>query len=111
MLKQIGACESPKNRIVESVDRRTLGIGRRLGCGMCAMNNFECGVLQLGRFLCLRAKLDNLSVSSSPQFPFQRRPEVRRNIKINHLRHHYLLWVRIFGGRGRNSLLPQETPP
>jgi hypothetical protein len=78
---------------------------------MCATINFECGVLQLGGFLCLRAKLDNLSVSSSPRFPFQWRPEVRRNIKINHLRHHYLLWVRIFGGRGRNSLLPQVAPP
>jgi hypothetical protein len=59
---------------------------------MCATINFECGVLRLGGFLCLRAKLDNLSVSSSPRFPFQWRPEVRRNIKINHLRHHYLLW-------------------
>jgi hypothetical protein len=78
---------------------------------MCATIDFECGVLQLGGFLCLRAKLDNLSVSSSPRFPFQRRPKVRRHIKINYLRHHDLLWVRILGGRGRNSLLPQVAPP
>src|SRR5260370_34509564 len=92
---------------VLQVNRSTMFINAAKGVGLQP----DCGVLQLGGFLCLRAKLDNLSVSSSPRSPFQRRPEVRRNIKITHIRHDYLLWVRIFGGRGRNSLLPQVTPP
>lgn len=46
-------------------------------------------VTELGGFIYLRAKLNNLS--ALPLCPFQRYPEVRRDVKLNYLRHAYLL--------------------
>jgi hypothetical protein len=65
--------------------------------------------LCLGGFLYLRTKLDDLS--GSPRCPFQRHPEVRRDVKLNHLSHDHLLAPANLGGSGFNRLVPPVTPP
>jgi hypothetical protein len=54
--------------------------------GRCQITDW----LPLSGFLCLRANLDNLC-ASLPRFSFQRCVEFRRDVKLNHLRHDYLL--------------------
>jgi len=49
------------------------------------------GLVKLGGFPCLRAKLDNLSALPPPR-PFQRFPENRRHVKLDHLRPIYPLF-------------------
>jgi len=46
----------------------------------------------LGGFIYLRAKLNNLS--ALPRCPFQRCSDFRGNVKLNYLRHDYLLHMR-----------------
>ena len=54
------------------------------------------GGRSLGGFIYLRAKLNNLS--ALPRCPFQRCSDFRGNVKLNYLRHDYLLiCVRVFG--------------
>jgi hypothetical protein len=55
------------------------------------------GLAMLGGFRCLGAKLDNFS-GLPLRSPFQRFPENRRYVKVNHLCHDYLLvsCLRIF---------------
>ena len=70
----------------------------------------------LGGFIYLRAKLKYLS--AFPRCPFQRSAEVRRDVKLNYLRHDHLLRRAKCHGLGVQCLLPRvahnnpsATPP
>jgi hypothetical protein len=102
-IREEGGVEETEPAAATADSRGSLGLGAGLGRSQTA------DWLQLGGFLCLRAKLNDLS-ASPPRFPFQRCPQVRRDIKINHLRHKYLLRVRILV-EGLQQSFTSNTPP
>jgi hypothetical protein len=66
------------------------------------------GLHSLGGLPCLRAKVDNFPASR--QFTLQRCVEIRRDVKLNHLRHDFLLMPANLYGRSCNSLMPPVSP-